>query len=112
MFGYHDKTCFQSDGPRLAIQISLGHRNNSFFLLIHNTFDLLSSDLTPSVITFINILIYLTQLANNQKQFRILSARSPLFSNGPFLDVVFATRVLQNDMFCQALGTERDFPGS
>ena len=26
-----------------------------------------------------------------------------------FLDVVFATRVLQNDMFCQALGTESDF---
>ena len=25
-----------------------------------------------------------------------------------FLDVVFATRVLQNDMFCQALGTERE----
>ena len=27
---------------------------------------------------------------------------------GPFLDVVFATRVLQNDMFRQALGTESE----
>ena len=29
-----------------------------------------------------------------------------------FLALVFATRVLQNDMFCQALGTENDFRGS
>ena len=31
---------------------------------------------------------------------------------GWFLDVVFATRDLQNDMFCQALGTEKDFRGN
>ena len=33
----------------------------------------------------------------------------PDMIGGCFGDVVFATRVLQNDMFCQALGTEKDF---
>ena len=32
----------------------------------------------------------------------------PELSFDRFLDVVFATRVLQNDMFRQALGTERE----
>ena len=30
---------------------------------------------------------------------------------GWFLALVFATRVLQNHMFCQALGTEKNFRG-
>ena len=36
----------------------------------------------------------------------------PEIISSPFLDVVVATRVLQNDMFCQALGTEMHFRGS
>ena len=35
----------------------------------------------------------------------------PELSFDRFLVVVFATRVLQNDMFCQALGTEMHFRG-
>ena len=35
------KHVFQSDAPRLAIHISLGHRNNNFFYKIHENLDLL-----------------------------------------------------------------------
>ena len=42
-----------------------------------------------------------------------ISARSPIFCPNPkkdrFLDVVFATRVLQNHMFRQALGSPKHF---
>ena len=34
----------------------------------------------------------------------------PELIRGPFFTLVFATRVLQNDMFCQALGTEMELP--
>ena len=38
-----------------------------------------------------------------------MNEKTALGIRDPFGDVVFATRDLQNDMFCQALEPERDF---
>ena len=44
-----------------------------------------------------------------KENFSLSRQEVPGIISSPFLDVVFVTRVLQNDMFCQALGIEKDF---
>ena len=77
----------ESDTPRLAIYISLGHRDTFFFFFSKNH----------------------KKFKNLEKKNKSLYRQEvPGIHFGWFLDVVFATRDLQNDMFCHALGTERE----
>ena len=91
---------FECNASRLAIHISLGHRNSNFFLKNHKKYDLLASGLTD----------FFKKMSKIRKENLSLSRQevTEIMLVG-FLDVGFATRVLQNDMFCQALGTEKDF---
>ena len=75
---------FECDASRLAICISWGHRDNNFFSKIHKKKDYLAP--------------YRQKVSG--------------IHFGRFLVLVFATRDLQNDMFCQLAETQRDFPVS
>ena len=86
---------FECDASRLEIRISLGHRNNNFFSKVHKNIDVLASDLKPCV-------------KSQKKNLSTYRQKISEIILGCFLVVVFATRVLQNDVFCQALGTEND----
>ena len=73
----------------------------TFFLKNHKKYDLLASGLTD----------FFKKMSKIRKENLSLSRQEvPEIIHGPFGDVVFATRVLQNDMFCQALGTEMELP--
>ena len=80
---------FECDAPRLAIHISLGHRNNSFFFSkIHKTSDLFVIGFDP-----------VGQKSEN-KNLSLYRQEVPDIHFDRCLVLVFATRDLQNDMFC------------
>ena len=72
----------------------------TFFVKNHKKHDLLASGLTD----------FFKKMSKIRKENLSLSRQEvPEIIFGRFLVVVFATRVLQNDMFRQALGIEKDF---